>query len=421
MASRRRKSAPDQSPNYLRVHRLDEVVVEPGLPRSAPVLFLAPAGQRHDQRPRELGPLPQASGHLVAVHPRQADVQQDDVGAERRPPPRAPPARRGRPRTSWPHEPRQQHGQARRRRVRVVVHHQDAAGGAARGRSEPTAGSSDRPSRLVAAQGGRRTTNSLPRPGPSLWAVDRRRRASRPGCLTSVRPMPRPPCERSRRRSACVNRSKIRGSISAAMPMPVSRTRTHGLVALPLGRQPDAAARLGVLGGVVQQVAEHLRQPGRVGLQPDRPVGQRDGQLVPALLDQRAAGLDRLARRPRPGPPPPCGARSCPGVIRETSSRSSTSRTRCSTCRSIIARARSTVGVVGLGAAAGSAGALRIGASGLRSSWASIARNSSLRRSASRKASSCRLRSVMSSIEPTMRKGLPRSSWTTNPRSITYA
>ena len=51
-----------------------------------------------------------------------------------------------------------------------------------------------------------------------------------------------------------------------------------------------------------------------------------------------------------------------------------------------------------------------IGASGLRSSWASMARNSSLRRSASRSACSARFRSVMSSAIPATRTTRPRSS-----------
>ena len=73
---------------------------------------------------------------------------------------------------------------------------------------------------------------------------------------------------------------------------------------------------------------------------------------------------------------------SLPRLMRLTSSRSSTSRTICSSCRSIRVRACSP--------ASRSVDsrmicrALRIGASGLRSSWASVARNSSLRRSASR-------------------------------------
>ena len=38
--------------------------------------------------------------------------------------------------------------------------------------------------------------------------------------LTSVRPMPRPPCDRSSDRSTWVNMSKMRGSMSAGMPTP---------------------------------------------------------------------------------------------------------------------------------------------------------------------------------------------------------
>ena len=72
---------------------------------------------------------------------------------------------------------------------------------------------------------GKRTTNSLPLPGPPLeavtdplWSSTRRR--------TSVRPIPSPPCARSSDRSACTNMSKMYGSTSGAIPMPVSRTAT---------------------------------------------------------------------------------------------------------------------------------------------------------------------------------------------------
>ena len=50
------------------------------------------------------------------------------------------------------------------------------------------------------------------------------------------------------------------------MPMPLSRTVTHDIAALPLDGQPDVTALLGVLGGVVEQVREHLGQPGQVGV-----------------------------------------------------------------------------------------------------------------------------------------------------------
>src|SRR6185369_15176702 len=71
---------------------------------------------------------------------------------------------------------------------------------------------------------GSRTTNSLPRPTPSLWT------STRPPCnsasvLTSVRPMPRPSRDRSSDVSTCANMSNTRGRSAAAMPMPVSRTR----------------------------------------------------------------------------------------------------------------------------------------------------------------------------------------------------
>ena len=51
------------------------------------------------------------------------------------------------------------------------------------------------------------------------------RRASPPGVLTRVKPRPNPLRVRSSDVSTCANISKIRPSWSAAMPMPVSRTR----------------------------------------------------------------------------------------------------------------------------------------------------------------------------------------------------
>ena len=82
--------------------------------------------------------------------------------------------------------------------------------------------------------------------------------------------MPSPPCDRSSDPSTCENMSKTRGNWSAGMPMPVSLTDTTHVAPLPLDGQPDVAAPVGVLGGVVQQVREHLRQPGQVGVHDDR-------------------------------------------------------------------------------------------------------------------------------------------------------
>ena len=65
------------------------------------------------------------------------------------------------------------------------------------------------------------------------------------------------------------------------MPMPVSRTRMTASSSSALHREGDRAAFLGVLGGVVEQVAEHLGQPHRVAVDAQRLARQRDGQLVP--------------------------------------------------------------------------------------------------------------------------------------------
>ena len=96
--------------------------------------------------------------------------------------------------------------------------------------------------------------NSLPLPGPSLRA------SMVPPCIstsrfTSDRPMPSPPCDRSSAGVACENISKSRGSTSAAMPMPVSRDGDHGLVARPLGAQPDAAPRSVYLAALFSRLA----------------------------------------------------------------------------------------------------------------------------------------------------------------------
>ena len=46
--------------------------------------------------------------------------------------------------------------------------------------------------------------------------------------------------------------------------------RHHHVASLPLRAQPDVAPPVRVLGGVVQQVREHLRQTGQVGVHDDR-------------------------------------------------------------------------------------------------------------------------------------------------------
>ena len=162
-------------------------------------------------------------------------------------------------------------------------------------------------------------------------APRRCRRASARGCATSVRPMPSPPCERRFERSTCMNMSNTRSSMRRrdADAVVAARETTRLRRAAPR-RERDAPAGVGVLGGVRQQVREHLREPHRVAVDRDRLAsGKSTVEPVPRGLDHRPASSRR-----------PCAAASArsigsrctsitPRVMRETSSRSSTRRTRC--------------------------------------------------------------------------------------------
>jgi hypothetical protein len=76
-----------------------------------------------------------------------------------------------------------------------------------------------------------------------------------------------------------------------ADPGVAHRDQRHPVLAPDL--DPDAAARIGVLGGVVEQVGEHLGQAHAVGLQDQRFFGQGHRQLVAGAFDRQLAGLDR--------------------------------------------------------------------------------------------------------------------------------
>ncbi len=59
------------------------------------------------------------------------------------------------------------------------------------------------------------------------------------------------------------------------------------LVAFANGIQPNTAAGIGVLSGVIEQIGEDLLQPRGVGHQAHGVVGKRDGELVLPSGDQR--------------------------------------------------------------------------------------------------------------------------------------
>src|SRR5438309_5315885 len=66
------------------------------------------------------------------------------------------------------------------------------------------------------------------------------------------------------------------------------------VVAVHMGAYQDPAANVGVLGGVVQQIGEDLREPGGIGEEHHGLGRQIERNPVAALVDERARALDRL-------------------------------------------------------------------------------------------------------------------------------
>ena len=256
---------------------------------------------------------------------------------------------------------------------------------ASAGAAAPVATGSSSASSLSPARRGSTTVKRLPRPVPSLCA------ATVPSCsstrlFTSARPIPRPPCDRSALRSACENRSNARVARSGAMPMPVSHTSTATLARSSrtcTSMRPPSGVYFAALPRMLANTCtRRLRSPCTCASSD----GRCNSRWCAFALTCGRTCSTASAMTPASG----TGARSSvtrPRVTRETSSRSSISPVMWRAWRPMIAvtwRTRSSSSRPTLRKSA----AAVIGASGLRSSCASIARNSSLRRSASR--SACR-------------------------------
>ena len=159
--------------------------------------------------------------------------------------------------------------------------------------------------------------------------------------------MPRPPSERSRLRSPWTKRSKTRGRSSAVIPMPSSRTRSTASTAFA----PQACTQMWPPSGVyfaalLEQVENDLGEPRGVAVDAQRPAWRRvDLGDVCCRCVEAADGRPRSRgrRRSRGRSRSRCRV-ILPLVIRLTSSRSSTRRLRCPTCRSITSRAQDVVG-----------------------------------------------------------------------------
>ena len=182
--------------------------------------------------------------------------------------------------------------------------------------------------------------NVLPRPGPSLETRDAPA-VHLDELLDHGQPDAQPPLGPGRRTVPLGEqvedaREQVGPDADARVGHPDDR-----VARLPRGLHLDPAARLGVLGRVVEQVDQDLLEPDRVGLELDRLGGEREAKLVPALVDQRADGLGRRADDGRPARRAAGRSWILPRLIRETSSRSSTRRVSCRTCRSMTSRHQS--------------------------------------------------------------------------------
>ena len=292
------------------VDGLDQVDVEAGLLGAHLVAVLAVAGDRHQPDPRQPGlgrirrparSRPSAAGRCRAARCR----------ARTSPASPAPAARRTRPRPHAPGRPAPPRARSPRPRCR----RRPACAAPPRAPPSSTCDRDRDCVRHAVAAGGQVTTNSLPLPEPLLNA------STRPSCsatsdLTMLRPSPSPPSERSSPCRPCTNRSNTTGSISLRMPMPVSLTATRIIIAHAFGADGDRPARRRVLGGVRQQVPEHLRESRLVAVD-DQPVSTSTvrwcmrcsssglaSSIARAMMSPRSTA-DRSSGRPPPPPPPP--------------------------------------------------------------------------------------------------------------------
>ena len=176
------------------------------------------------------------------------------------------------------------------------------------------------------AAGARRTRCPCPAPrcGPRPC-----RRASPPG-LTSVRPIPRPPCDRSTTGPPARTSRRLRAACPAGCRSRCPRTRTHRFVALSLGGEPDAT-RLARCTWRRCSAGCANTWASRVG-SASSDTGSDGSVTVSSWPPASMSGLARLhgtVDHRRQFHPLPCAVRFCSGMMRDTSSRSSTSRTNC--------------------------------------------------------------------------------------------
>ena len=134
--------------------------------------------------------------------------------------------------------------------------------------------------------------NSEPAPRPPLVA-DTLPPCSSTRLRTIARPRPRPPRDRSSVCGCCTKRSKIRGSMSGSMPLPVSATRSTtsppSAAAVTEIAPPGSVYFAAFVSRFDTTCARRAASPSTI----NPCAGHVDTQIVALLLEQRARHLDR--------------------------------------------------------------------------------------------------------------------------------
>ena len=188
-----------------------------------------------------LGVAAQAARDLEPVDARQADVEDRDVRPVLLRSARAPPRRSPRSRHSKPALASSSHSISR---LSALSSTTTIVARSRSGRADSRARPAIRLPRGVGPAAAR-TTNSLPRPSPSLCAV------TVPPCIatserTSVRPTPSPPAARSSVRLDCTNRSNTESSMFARNAGAVVAHADHGVAVASRRRSSSTWPPLGV-------------------------------------------------------------------------------------------------------------------------------------------------------------------------------
>ena len=369
-------------------------------------------------RPAPAGCSRMRATRVVAAHARHADVQQHQLRIEGRRPAAAPTRRRSPAALCGP-SPRAAAPASRRRR------------------------GCRRPPGCAGCLRRRARRSPWPQCPPARPSAQRPAAAARrTGC----------PCPALRCRRGCCRHAVRPACASAPGRCPGRRARGSGRLLLrehlehafqPVRRDADAAvahrehahrrprsttrssmlpARVGVLGRVGQQVHEDLRQPRRGRRAAAAcPAGCSTVSLWPRAVDLRPDGLDGIGQHLVAARPRRVRSSMLPWLMRLTSIRSSIRRPIAVPAGRSPRRPTARRSWPGR-AACRKWTALRTGASGLRSSCASVARNSSLRRLASRSCASLCCSSAVRSVTRWSRVSFSsRSCSSARRRSVTSA